>query len=196
VVPAVLQLSAATPTFDRQVTVRDDGAGHDPVVLGSASLFRLIPGSGVEQLDLPLRPARGDRLRVAIDDGDSPPLTGLAFTAVFAQPSLVASLTGPGGTAPAAVLRFGGGRAKVPRYDLAGFRPEPGREVYGKRAEALLRLYDPAAVRVARLGPIRPNPAFDRTPALSFAMRPGASIDTSAFAVDIGAPYVPGAQRR
>jgi hypothetical protein len=181
VVPASVRLSTSTGSFDRKVTVDDAGPGHDGSPLGTANLFRLTAGSGVETLELPLRPARGDRLRVAIEDGDSPPLTGLAFTAVFGQPSLVASFAGAGGAEPVAVLRFGGGRANVPRYDLAGFRPEPGREVYGKRAEALLRLYDPGAIREARLGPIRPNPTFDRTPALAFAMRPGASIDTRAF---------------
>lgn len=182
VVPAALRLESQSPTFDRKVTVGDLGPGRDPAPLGTANLFRLIPESGVEELELGLRPARGDRLRIAIDDGDSPPLAGLAFTAVFAQPSLIASLTTTDGSAPSAVLRFGGGRANVPRYDLAGLRPEPGREVYGKRAEALLRLYDPAATKAARLGPVRPNPAFDSSPALTFAMRPGAVIDTRAFA--------------
>jgi hypothetical protein len=182
VVPATLRLAALTATFDRKVTVRDVGPGHDAAPLGSGNLFRLLPDSGVEDLDLALRPARGDRLEIVIDDGDSPPLATPTFTAVFSQPALVASLTDSGGPNPAAVLRFGGGRATVPRYDLAGFRPQPGREVYGKRAEALLKLYDPSAVRVARIGPIRANPALDRTPALAFAMRPGAAIDTRAFA--------------
>jgi hypothetical protein len=95
---------------------------------------------------------------------------------------LVAYLKGGPSTNPIAVLRFGGGRATVPRYDLAGFRPEAGREVYGKRAEALLQLYDPSAIHLAHLGPIRANPALDPTPALIFAMRPGAAIDTRAFA--------------
>jgi len=181
VVPATLRLGTQTPTFDRKVVVHDDGPGHGAPPLGSTSLFRLIPGSGVERLDLSLRAARGDRLRVVIDDGDSPPLTGLAFTAVFSQPSLVASLAGAGGSQPVAILRFGGGRASVPRYDLAGLRPELGREVFGERAVALLKLYDPATVRAATLGPARPNPAFDRAPALAFAMRPGAAIDTRTF---------------
>jgi hypothetical protein len=182
VVPATLRLGASTATFDRKLTVHDDGAGRDPAPLGEANLFRLLPGGDVEELELPLRPARGDRLRVVIDDGDSPALTNATFTAVFGQPSLVASLTAAGGPGPAATLRFGGGRASVPRYDLAGFSPQLGREVYGKRAEALVRLYDPAAVGIARLGAVRPNPAFDRTPALAFAMRSGASIDARAFA--------------
>jgi len=182
VVPAVLRLSSSTVAFDRKVTVEDEGPNRDAAPLGGANLFRLVPGSGVEELELPLRPARGDRLRIVIDDGDSPPLADLAFTAEFGQPSLVASLAGPGGTVPSAVLYFGGGRARAPRYDLAGFAPEPGREVYGKRAEALLRLYDPAVITEARLGPPRPNAAFDSSPSLAFAMRPGASIDARQFA--------------
>jgi hypothetical protein len=182
VVPAALRLGAATATFDRKLTVHDEGAGRDAAPLGEAKLFRLLPDSGVEDLELPLRPARGDRLRVVIDDGDSPPLANPTFTAVFGRPCLVSSLTAAGGPGPAATLRFGGGRASVPRYDLAGFSPQPGREIFGKRAEALVRLYDPAAVGIARLGAVRPNPAFDRTPALAFAMRSGASIDARAFA--------------
>jgi hypothetical protein len=181
VVPAVLRLSSSTAVFDRKVTVHDEGPNRDPAPLGGANLYRVFPATGVEDLDLSLRPARGDRLRIVIDDGDSPPLADLAFTAEFGQPSLVASLSGPGGEVPSAVLRFGGGRAKAPRYDLAGFVPDPGREVYGKRAEALIRLYDPAAIREARLGPTRPNLAFDSSPSLAFAMRPGASIDARQF---------------
>jgi hypothetical protein len=181
VVPEALRFAASTPTFDRTITVNDGGPRHAGT-LASGSVFRLDAQSGVEELDLPVQPAHGDRLRVSIDDGDSPPLAGLSVTAVFGQPSLVASLAPSGGVAPAAILRFGGGRANVPRYDLAAFGADPGRELYGKRAEALVRIYDPAATRAARLGPIRPNPAFDRTPALEFAMRPGAAIDAGTFA--------------
>ena len=182
VVPAALRLETSTATFDRKLTVHDVGTKGDTGELGSASLFRLLPGTGVEELELPLGAARGDRLRVVIDDGDSPPLAGIAFTAVFGQPSLVAYLQRTGTGGPAATLCFGGRRARVPRYDLAGLRPPVGREVYGQRAEALLRLYDPAAIHAAHLGAVRANPSFDAAPALAFAMRPGASIDPSTFA--------------
>jgi hypothetical protein len=181
VVPAALRLESSTATFDRKLAVHDVGAKGDTGELGSASLFRLQPGTGVEELELPLGAARGDRLRVVIDDGDSPPLAGMAFTAVFGQPSLVAYLQRPGTAGAAATLCFGGRRASMPRYDLAGLRPPAGREVYGQRAEALLRLYEPAAIHAAHLGAVRGNPSFDATPALAFAMRPGASIDASAF---------------
>ncbi len=182
VVPASLRLESSTPAFDRKLTVHDLGPSGDKGQLGSASLFRFQPGSGVEELEMPMRAARGDRLRVVIEDGDSPPLAGIALMAVFGEPSLVAYLERPESSGVAATLCFGGRRARVPRYDLAGLRPAVGREVYGQRAEALLRLYDPRAVHEAHLGAIRPNPAFDPAPALAFAMRPGASIDRSSFA--------------
>jgi hypothetical protein len=40
-----------------------------------------------------------------------------------------------------------------------------------------MALLDPDQAGVARLGPIEPNPRYDDTPALSFAMHAGASID-------------------
>ena len=130
---------------------------------------------------MPLVAARGDRLRVAIDDGDSPPLTGLAFAAVIRQPSLIFTLpSGPAGEV-AGVLRFGGGRAHPPHYDLAGLLPPPQGTATGKRAEAAALLYDRAAVRPAHLGASRPNPAYDGAPALAFAMHPGAELDRRVF---------------
>lgn len=174
IVPGAIRVASSTAAFDRKVTVHDEGPQRDPSPLGSASVFRVRAGS-VEDLDVPLRPAKGDRLRVVVEDGDSPPLAGLAFTASFGRPTLVASLDGP------AVLAFGGGRARRPRYDLAGLGAAPGDRVLGKRAEALLALYGTEGTSVARLAPARANPSFDRTPALAFAMHAGAEIDRGAF---------------
>ncbi|HEX5045201.1 MAG TPA: hypothetical protein VFV75_20060 [Candidatus Polarisedimenticolaceae bacterium] len=180
VVPEALRIATSTGTFDRPVTVEDVGTGRAPARVAEGNVFRLAPGTGVEELELALRPALGDRLRLVIEDGDSPSLSDLAVAAVYARPALVAALSS-GGAAPAAVLRFGGERARVPRYDLAGLRPQPGREVYGQRAEALIRLYDGATVGIARLGPVRANRAYDPSPALAFAMRPGASLQGGAW---------------
>jgi hypothetical protein len=119
-----------------------------------------------------LRPARGERLRVMIDDGDSPPLEEPAFSAVIRQPALLFSLPSAG----RATLRFGGGRAHLPRYDLAGLLPD--RRATGERAEAAAALYD---VGAARLGRIAPNPAYDGAPALAFAMRAGAPVERGLF---------------
>jgi hypothetical protein len=126
-----------------------------------------------------LRPARGDRLRIEIEDGDSPALERLAFAAVIRQPSLIFSGDAGRSGEVFGTLRFGGGRAHAPRYDLAGLLPAPA--ATGKRATAAALLYDPAAVHPARLGAPRPNPAYDGAPALGFAMRPGSSVDRRVF---------------
>ncbi|HET9299695.1 MAG TPA: hypothetical protein VFO11_07090, partial [Candidatus Polarisedimenticolaceae bacterium] len=182
VVPEALRLATSTAAFDRHVVIEDLGTGRAAARVGQGDVFRLSADSDVEELELSMQPARGDRLRLVIDDGDSPSLADLAVAAVYARPALVAVLS-TGGVAPAAILRFGGERARVPRYDLAGLRPEPGREVYGRRAEALIRLYDGATVGTARLESLRANRAYDPSPALAFAMRPGASLDSSAWAM-------------
>jgi hypothetical protein len=198
-VPDLLRVETSTANFDRAVTVWDEGPTSAAGALGSAAIFRvagLVP-AGVQEVAV--RGARGERLRVEIEDGDSPALGDLAFAAVVRQPSLIFALppapavgaaagggagsaggTGPGGQG-AAVLRFGGGRAHPPRYDLRGLLPGPAQSLTGKRAEAAALLYDPAIVRPARLGATRPNPDYDGAPALAFARHPGAGIDPGLF---------------
>jgi hypothetical protein len=180
IVPDLLRIDTSTRTFDRRVEVRDDGPSGAGV-LGSGTLFRVEALVPVGEQEVTLRPARGDRLRVELEDGDSPALERLTFVAVTRQPSLIFS----GGTGRAGrafgTLRFGGGRAHAPRYDLAGLLPPPSRTVTGKAAEAAALLYDPATVHAARLGEVRPNPAYDGAPALAFAMRPGAVVDRRLF---------------
>jgi hypothetical protein len=174
IVPDLLRVETATGTFDRAIEIWDEGPAGADVALGSGRIFRVAALVPVGEDEVALRPARGDRLRVEIDDGDSPPLEAPAFSAVIRQPSLI--FAGAGG-----VLRFGGGRAHPPRYDLAGLLPPPAPAVTGRRAEAAALLYDPATVRPARLGSIRPNPAYDGAPALAFAMRPGSEVDRRLF---------------
>jgi hypothetical protein len=117
---------------------------------------------------------------VQIDDGDSGPLEGLTVSAIVRQPVLVVALSGAG-EQPAARLRFGGGRAHAPRYDLTGLLPQPGTPLTGERAVAAARLYDPSQTSLARLGATRENPEYDGSPALAFAMRPGAVVDPRAW---------------
>ena len=183
VVPDVLRLATSTSAFDRVVEVWDGGQGGRGTRIGAARLFRVAALGPSAAEEIPLAPARGDRLRVEIDDGDSPPLQEPAFDALVRQPSIVFAVPGgaSGSTAPRALLRFGGGRAHPPRYDLAGLLPPDAGVVTGARAEAEERLFDPATVRTARLSPARDNPSYDRTPALAFAMHPGAEIDRSVF---------------
>lgn len=177
-VPDLLVLDTATPAFSRRAEVWDHGAGASDARLGEGLVFRLRTFATVEETSLPVAPARGDRLLVIVEDGDSPPLEDLVVRAVVRRPALLFALPeGPSGE-PAGVLRYGGGRAFRPRYDLAGlaaaFRPGTP----GEPAEALA---DPQRLAVARLGPAQSNPAFDAAPALAFAQRAGAALDRAPF---------------
>jgi hypothetical protein len=171
--PDVLELGASTPAFSRRLTVWDDGAGSVAAAVGSGTLYRVDAAAGVERLELKLGAVRGDRLRVVIQNGDSPPLEDATLTAVIRQPALIFS------GSPSSRLLFGGARAHRPRYDLAALRPRL--PASGEAASVGERLYDPAQLASARLGVIAPNPAFDSTPALSFAMRAGGALDARRY---------------
>jgi hypothetical protein len=162
-VPDVVRIDTSSQAFSRTVEVYDAGPGVEDELLGRATVFRMQAVTAVDEHEVPLRPARGDRLRVEIDDGDSAPLDGLVVSAAVRQPALVFALEGGGD--PAATVYFGGGRAYRPRYDVA----------------RLAARREPGATAVGRLGPVRPNPLFDGAPALAFAMRPGAEIDTGLY---------------
>jgi hypothetical protein len=180
VVPDVLRLETTTGSFNRNVEVWDEGAGRTPALLGREKLFRVEAAVPVEARELAVQAAHGDSLRVEIEDGDSGPLDGIALAAVIREPVLIVSLHGTGDS-PEGRLRYGGGRAHVPHYDLAGLLPAPGTPLVSARATAAARLYDAAEVRPARLGEPRDNPAYDGSPALAFAMRPGATLDARAW---------------
>ena len=179
-VPDRLAIETATPAFDRRVEVWDEGPGAAGEALGRARVFRLSGPAGVEGLEIPLEPARGDRLRLVIHDGDSPPLAGLEVLAAIRRPALVFALpeADPAGDGTAtASLYFGGGRAFPPRYDLQDLAPSLERPATGTAATVAERLYDPAALPAAELEAIRENPRFDPAPALAFALRPGSPLD-------------------
>lgn len=178
-VPEKLRFETDTPSFDRRVTVWDVRPGTPDVRLGSGRVLRVGTKTPLVQPDVDVDAARGGRLRVEIADGDSPPLQNLRVSALLQQPALLILLA-PHGDEPAGVLRFGGGRAAAPQYDLATLlRDVPAT---GDAARVAGRLYDPAEVGTARLGPVRRNPAFDAAPALAFAMRPGAPVDARTYA--------------
>jgi len=197
-VPDLLVLGTTTPALSRTLEVWDDGPGAVDGALGGGTVFRLpTPGTNtrggktgelaVEELEIPLAPGRGDRLRVVILNGDSPPLEKLTFEAAVRRPALLFSLPGDLGTEPSeasAELLFGGGRAYAPRYDLGALLaalPTPGRSVAGQGAELGERLVDPLYLADAHLGTVEANPRFDPSPALSFAHRPGARVDARLF---------------
>ena len=162
-VPDVVRLETSSTAFSRTVEVFDGGPGVEDELLGRATVFRMEAVTAVAEREVPLRPAHGDRLRIEIDDGDSAPLDGLVVSAAVRQPALVFVLDAGGD--PAATLYFGGGRAYRPRYDVA----------------RLAARVPPDAMALGRLGPIHSNPLFDGAPALAFAMRPGADIDTGLY---------------
>ncbi len=133
-VPDLLVLETATGSFSRRVEVWDEGPGSEAESLGSDVLFRVEAPTVVEGLELQVRPARGDRLRVVIDDGDSPPLDALRLLAAVQRPALIFTLEPGTEGAPAGRLLFGGGRAYRPQYDLAALAPNLFRSMEGDAA--------------------------------------------------------------
>ena len=161
--PDRLRLSTSTPNFVRAVSVSDE---QRP--LGTADVYRVeaLRERGGESLDVPIDRAVGEQLTITLEDGGSPPLASLHVTAIVRQPSLVFFADG----API-TLRYGGGRAQAPRYDL----------------EALARvglsgsLLDGDTLREATAHEARPNPRFDAAPALAFLARPGVVVDARRY---------------
>jgi hypothetical protein len=99
IVPSTLRLQTQTLVFERHVEVFDVAPGRRPVRIGEANVFRMPLDPPLEGLELELAPASGQTLEVRIDDGDSPPLADLAFSAVVRAPSVV--FAPPAGTSGA-----------------------------------------------------------------------------------------------
>jgi hypothetical protein len=178
IVPDVLEVRTGTGSFRRTVRVWDVRPGEDDTRLGVDVLYRVAGPRGAKRLAVPVRAASGHRLRVEIEDADSPPLIDVEIDAVLSGPVLIFEL--PSGTR-AAMLRFGGGRAYRPRYDLSALILRKRETLSGDRARAAAEIYDPSALGLAQLGPIAANPGFDLSPALAFAMHPGAEIDVRTY---------------
>ena len=180
-VPDVLQFETTTPWFDREVRVLDRRAGAPDVVIGARRIVRIAGVATVESSGVPVRPASGEAIVVEITDGDSPPLEALVVRATMRQPSLLFAAARPIGESDGWFLYFGGGRVGRPHYDVAALLPGRGESVAGERAAIVAGLRGPGGVVTASLGAVGPNPAFDRSPLLGFAMRPGAAIDTRLY---------------
>lgn len=173
-VPDLLRLETTTPLFDRPVEVWDLGTPIEEARIGAERVFRVR--GATEDLEMNLLPARGDRLRLRIANGDSPPLDDLVVRAEVREPVLVFA-------APArpTFLYFGGGRARRPHYDLAHLLPPPGVALGEGRGSAWLALSERNARKV-ELGAAVPNPYFRDEPVLAFAMRPASEAEVRAFA--------------
>lgn len=173
IVPSALRVETPADTFYRPIEVWDEGAGHGLDRLGRGVVFRVQAKPSAESIEVPVDRARGSSLRVEIEDADSPPLAGLSLVAVVTQPSLLFARPRAGSEL---VLRFGGGRAHRPRYDLEGLRDALDRGARGNLGNRW-----PRRAGEARLGEIRPNPVFDPAPALGFAMRPGPAVEAGEY---------------
>lgn len=188
--PDLLRARTSSASFNRQLEVWDEGPNRTDAPLGRGRISRAPAAETDESLDLPMTPARGDRLRVVVRDRDAPPLADLAFDAVIRTPALLFVLPGdpsapaddttgdqesPARTLTRGTLRFGGARAHRPRYDDALLDARTGSDaVHAGR-------YDPALVLPASLGSVTRSPEFDPTPALAFAHAPGAPVVASHF---------------
>jgi hypothetical protein len=174
-VPETLRIDSATTAFSRAITVWDEGPGAADEPLGRGTVMRLDSVVPVTVASVRVAPARAGRLRVVITNGDSPPLTELRCSARIRQPVLFFA---PPPAVSRLILRYGGGRARAPRYDLERLRPL---SAAGGAPGAVEPFLDPAMSRTARVDGFRPNPAFDPSPLLAFALRPGAELDQRGF---------------
>lgn len=164
IVPGTLRLNTTTGHFHREVRVYDLAQGRDPHQLASVTIFRLREIEGAEDIEVRLGRTRGERLRVEIEDGDSPELAEIHVEVQLRQPTV---LFEPGSRS--LWLRFGGGRARLPRYDLEGLRFA---WIDGRRAGDL---------PVAELADLRDNPHYDARPALHFAMQAGRAPEVARY---------------
>lgn len=163
VAPDRIRVRTSTAHFHREVRVFDVIQGEAPRELGRGQLFRVRELQGAEVVELDVSAARGESLRLEVVDGDSPALAELTVEALVRQPVLL--FARPHSTA---TLRFGGGRAHAPRYDIGFFR-------------GTLLGEEMTSAPLARLGAVRPNPRYDSAPALGFAMRPGRPGELARF---------------
>lgn len=179
VVPEVLRFDTTTPAFERAVTIADVAAGQAERSLASGRIYALpqVAGIALDARELPLAGARGERLRVTLDEGDNEPLRDLTVEAgarrthlIFFHPApLLEGQPAGAETAPLRIL-FGGARVRAPRFDLRALL-----------ARLPLSTRDASVLGVARLGTVSPNPSFDARPVLAFAHRAGAALDTAGF---------------
>ena len=175
--PGAIELQTTTAAFNRQVSVFDVDRQNGERLLGRTMIFRL-PGFGQpEILDVTVAAAGGTRLKIAIDDGDSPELEGATFAAVMRKPALIFALGPNGDDDVSATLYFGGRRVTRPIYDVASLLPSGEAVLSGDEAQRAAFLYEGKGMSQGKLDGIRANELFDEAPLLGFAMRAGAVVN-------------------
>lgn len=133
-----LDVESATGRFDRPVTVTASNHRTGFGLVGSGRLTRF---QSVSFTSIPVG-ARSRYVRVAIANGDDPPLAGLRVTALAEPRTLLLA----SGYRPPYRLLYGDPALRAPRYDFAAVPP----------AELDLR-----RARVGRLGAEARNPRFE-----------------------------------
>ncbi|HYD48836.1 MAG TPA: hypothetical protein VEB21_10835 [Terriglobales bacterium] len=176
IVPDALVFATSTHWFDRLVTVWEQRPGRPERRLGGGRLRR-VPGGGEVELTIGVAPAEGGQLRVEIENGDSPELDNLVIAAALRRPSLLFVPAALDAEGRAGLLRFGGGQARRPAYDVARLLGP----ITAPTAPAGSTATDTAGIANATLGPIEPNPDCDHAPALAFGMHAGAVVDTRLY---------------
>ena len=182
-VPIALRIATATPSFVRRVEVRDLRAGHESAVLGDARVYRIqLDGADVEELEVPLARAEGQRLEVRIHDGADAPLEALAFEAHARKPALLFLATHHDDGEPDAVLRWGGGGEPGPQHERLDLGPVANLEpALRERLAEIRRAEESVGVRIgASREPTESAPA---APPLAAWMRPGSPVDPALFAM-------------
>lgn len=175
--PYALLIETTAMAFSRRVEVWDEGAGAEKALLGAGELYRIPGSTRLEDLEVGFKPATGQRLRVIIHNGDSPPLPDLVFTSMSTRLSLLFALPPQGEDTPAGTLLFGGARVPAAQYDFARLQGL----IEAAQATPLPRATDLYRLTPARLGEITANDDLNDRPSLSFAMRPSGPIDPRAY---------------
>ncbi len=152
IVPSTLRFATSTARFQRHVSVFD-GPGPENGTRLAAGLLLRTGAVGEEVLDIEVAASRGRSIRLEIDNQDSPPLADLAVSARVAAPTIVFAV--PSNT-EGLTLRFGGGRARRPRYDVTGLVRVPG---------VLARVAEVLNVRLSEMTPHARTSAWPAVPA-------------------------------
>lgn len=136
-----LRIGAATPRYERPVTIIGSNRRGRFVPLATARVFR-FPGSASPPIDLR---AHHRYLRVAVENGDDPPLRGIEVSAWSRSRALLAE----GGRPGPYTVHYGDSIARPPSYDFARL---PASAIAVKRAVP------------GKLGPERRTTGFEPPP--------------------------------